>query len=179
MGGNRLLMTWSREDWGGPWGPWGPWGEETESQAVAIGAHNVPHLDSTLTVRVTLTIYTKCAAHFDKVPQWVFHTYPMCHNIPAKCASSICPNWHALCKYCATVPLYHTMLDISHKKCRAEYDIKCITHRWTRMDLPQNSSFITRPVAVVCQFCNHPFCSGTLFRVWSKQIVKRGNWLGV
>ena len=107
MGGNRLLMTWSREDWGGPWGPWGPWGEETESQAVAIGAHNVPHLDSTLTVRVTLTIYTKCAPHLDKVPQRVFHTYPMCHNMRAKCASSICPNWHTLCKYCATVPLHY------------------------------------------------------------------------
>ena len=37
--GNRLLMTWSQEDWGGPWGPWG---EETQRQVVAIGAHNVP-----------------------------------------------------------------------------------------------------------------------------------------
>ena len=105
MGGNRLLMTWSREDWGGPWGPWGPWGEETESQAVAIGAHNVPHLDSTLTVRVTFTINTKCAAHLDKVPQWVFHTYPMlCHNMRAECASSICPNWHTLRATNTTVP---------------------------------------------------------------------------
>ena len=129
MGGNRLLMTWSREDWGGPWGPWGPWGEETERQAVAIGAHNVPHLDSTLTVRVTLTIYTKCAPHFDKVPQWGFHTCQMCHNMRAKCANGICPNWHTLRAHCATVPLYHctTPCKTCHKKNRAVSDIKCIT----------------------------------------------------
>ena len=48
-GGNTLLMTWSQEDWGGPWG------EETQRQVVAIGcpqcalcAQNVTNFTITL-----------------------------------------------------------------------------------------------------------------------------------